>query len=141
MRQQLELAFELKSDLLDTIDWGKKQLVDFDEEKHNIDSFHQSNNSGAIDMKMDWSVLKKKSSFNILGVSFSSKLNIGSYIVSIVKTAFKKSGALVFSLKFLSFDVAVCLCKAFLYLYKVDFHRKLSLCVSWLFYLLLGNLR
>ena len=141
MRQQIELAFELKSDLLDTIDWGKKQLVDFDEEKHNIDSFHQSNNSGAIDVKMDWSVLKKKSSFNILGVSFSSKLNIGSYIVSIVKTAFKKSGALVFSLKFLSFDVTVCLCKAFLYLYKVDFHRKLSLCVSWLFYLLLGNLR
>ena len=141
MRQQLELAFELKFDLLDTIDWGKKQLVDFDEEKHNIDSFHQSNNSGAIDVKMDWSVLKKTSSFNILGVSFSSKLNIGTYIVSIVKTAFKKSGALVFSLKFLSFDVAACLCKATLYLYKVDFHRKLSLCVSWLFYLLLGNLR
>ena len=60
MRQQLELAFELKSDLLDTIGWGKKQLVDFDEEKHDIDSFHRPNNSGAVDVKMDWSVLKKK---------------------------------------------------------------------------------
>ena len=33
MRQQLELASELESDLLDTIDWCKKRLVDFDEEK------------------------------------------------------------------------------------------------------------
>ena len=38
MIQQLELASELKSELLDTIDWGKKQLVDFDEGKYNIDS-------------------------------------------------------------------------------------------------------
>ena len=27
--QQLELAFELESDLQDTVDWGKKWLVDF----------------------------------------------------------------------------------------------------------------
>ena len=59
MIQQLELASELKSELLDTIDWGKKRLVDFDEGKYSIDSFEQSNNSGAIDVKMDGSVLKK----------------------------------------------------------------------------------
>ena len=59
MRQQLELASELKSELLDTIDWGKKQFVDFDEGKYSIDSFERSNNSGAIDVKMDGSVLKK----------------------------------------------------------------------------------
>ena len=33
VRQQLELASELKSHLLGTIDWGKKQLVDFDNRK------------------------------------------------------------------------------------------------------------
>ena len=33
MRQQLELASELKSHLLGTIDWAKKQLVDFDNGK------------------------------------------------------------------------------------------------------------
>ena len=27
--QQLELAFELESDLQDTVDWGRKWLVDF----------------------------------------------------------------------------------------------------------------
>ena len=59
MRQQLGLASELKSELLDTVDWGKKQLVDFDEEKYSIDSFDRSNNSGVIDVKMDESVLKK----------------------------------------------------------------------------------
>ena len=40
---------------------------------------------------MDGSILEEKSSFNILGVSLSSKLDWGSHIVSIVKTAFKKS--------------------------------------------------
>ena len=109
MRQQLELASELKSDLLDTIDWGKKQLVDFEYGKYNIDSFDRSNNSGGIDVKMDGSVLKEKSSFKILGVSFSSKLNWGSCIVPIVKTTFKKCGALVFSF---FFDVAFYLRKA-----------------------------
>ena len=41
----------------------------------------------------------------------SSKLNWGSYIISIAKTASKKSGALIHSVKFLSLDAA-------LYLYK-----------------------
>ena len=59
MRQQLELASELKSELLDTIDWGNKRFVDFDEGKYSIDSFERSNNCGAIDVKMDGSVLKK----------------------------------------------------------------------------------
>ena len=59
MRQQLGLASELKSELLDTIDWGKKQLVNFDEGKYSIDSFDRSNNSGVTDVKMDESVLKK----------------------------------------------------------------------------------
>ena len=75
MRQQLELTSELKSDLLDTIDWGSRQLVDFDNEKYNTDSFDRLNNSGAVHVKMDGSVLNEKSSFKILGVSFSSKLN------------------------------------------------------------------
>ena len=33
VRQQLELDSELKPHLLGTIDWGKKQLVDFDNGK------------------------------------------------------------------------------------------------------------
>ena len=33
VRQQLELASEPKSHLLGTIDWAKKQLVDFDNGK------------------------------------------------------------------------------------------------------------
>ena len=59
MRQPLELASEFKSDLLDTIDWVKKQLVDFDDGKNNIDSFDLTNN--AIDVKMDGPVLEEKS--------------------------------------------------------------------------------
>ena len=47
----------------------------------------------------------------MLGLTFSSKLDWGSYIISIAKTTSKKIGALIRSMKFLSPEVA-------LYLYK-----------------------
>ena len=49
--QQLELAFELESDLRDTVDWGKKWLVDFNAGKTHLVSFDRSNNNGSIDVK------------------------------------------------------------------------------------------
>ena len=61
--QQPELASELKSDLKNTVDWGKKWLVDFNTGKTQLVSFDQSNNTGSIDVKMDGSVLEEKSSF------------------------------------------------------------------------------
>ena len=45
----------------------------------------------------------------MLGLSFSSKLDCGSYIISVVKTAFKKSGALIRSMRFLSPEAGLCL--------------------------------
>ena len=65
--QQLELAFELESDLRDTVDWGKKWLADFNAGKTQLVSFDGPNNNGSIDVKMDGSVLEKKSSFKMLG--------------------------------------------------------------------------
>ena len=65
--QQLELASELEYDLQDTVDWGKKWLVDFSAGKTQLVSFDQSNNNGSIDAKMDGPVLKEKSSFKMLG--------------------------------------------------------------------------
>ena len=56
---------------------------------------------------MDGSVLEEKSSFKMLGLTFSSKLDRGSYIVSIAKTASKKIGDLILSMKFLSPEVAL----------------------------------
>ena len=40
-------------------------------------------------MKIDESVVEKKSSFKKVGLTFSSKLDWGSYIISIAKTASK----------------------------------------------------
>ena len=40
---------------------------------------------------MDGSALEEKSSFKNLGLSFCSKLDWGSYIISIAKTASKKN--------------------------------------------------
>ena len=65
-----------------------------------------------IDVKMDGSVLEEKSSFRMLGLTFSSKWDCGSYIISIVKTASKKFGALIRSMKFLSPEVALFLYKS-----------------------------
>ena len=84
------------------MDWGKKWLVDFKAGKTQLVSFDQSNNNGSIDVKMDGSVLEEKSSFKMLGLTFSSKLDWGSYIISIAKTASKKTRALIRSVKFLS---------------------------------------
>ena len=52
-------------------------------------------------MKIGGSVLEEKSSFKMLGLTFSSKLDWGCYIICIAKTAFKKIGALIRSMKFL----------------------------------------
>ena len=77
--QQLELASKLESDLQDTLDWGRKLLVDFNARKTQFVLFDQSNSTGAIDVKMDGSVLEEKSSFKMLGLTLSSKLDWGSY--------------------------------------------------------------
>ena len=81
------------------MDWGRKWLVDFNTGKTQLVSLDQSNNTGAIDMRMDGSVLEEKPSFKMLGLTFSS--------IFIAKTVSKKNGALMF----LSPEVA-------LYLYK-----------------------
>ena len=55
---------------------------------------------------------RKKSSFKMLELTFSSKLDCVSYIISIPKTASKKIGALIHSMKFLSLEVTLNLYKS-----------------------------
>ena len=93
------------------MDWCKKWLVNFNAGKTRLVSFDRTNNNCSIDMKMGQSVLEEKSSFKMLGLTFSSKLDWSYYMISIAKTAFKNIGALIRSMKFLSPEVA-------LYLYK-----------------------
>ena len=64
---------------------------------------------------MDESVLKEESSFKMLGLTFSP------YIISIAKTASKKIGALIPSMKFLSTEVAT-------YLYKSVIRQCIKYC-------------
>ena len=87
--QQLDLASDLESDLQDTVDRGKKWLVDFHTEKNLLDKF---NNIGAIDVEMDGSIREEKSSFKMLVLTFS-KLDLGSYIIPIAKTASRKTAS------------------------------------------------
>ena len=70
---------------------------------------------------MNGSVLEEKSSFKMLGLTFPSKLDWGSYIISIAKTASKKIGAFIRSMKFFSPEVA-------LHLYKSTIQRYMEYC-------------
>ena len=82
------------------MDWDRKWLVDFNAGKTQLLSFNWSDNIGAIDVKIDGSVLEEKTIFKKMGLIFSSKLDWGSYMISIAKTASKKIGALTRSIKF-----------------------------------------
>ena len=88
-----------------------KRLVDFNAGKTQLVWFDWSNNTSSIDVKIDGSVLEEISFNKMLGLTFSSKLYWGSYILSTDKTASMKIGTLIRSVKFLSPEVA-------LYLYK-----------------------
>ena len=73
---QLDFSSELESDLRDTLDWSKNWLVDFNARKTQLVSFDQSN-TGSSNVKIDGFVLEEKS-FKMLGLTFSSKLDLGS---------------------------------------------------------------
>ena len=75
------------------MDWDNKWLVYFNAGKTQLVLTDQANDNGSIDVKMDGSVLEEKLSFKMLGLTFSSKLDWGSYIISFAKTASKKIGA------------------------------------------------
>ena len=89
------------------MDCGRKWFPEFNAGKSQILLFDWSSNTGLIDVKMDVSVTEEKMFLKMIGFSFSSKLDSGSYIISIAKAAFKKIGAMTRSVKFLSLEVAL----------------------------------
>ena len=70
---------------------------------------------------MDGSVLEENSSFKMRGLTFSSELDLGSYIISIAKTTSRKIEALIRSMKVFSSEVA-------LYLYKSTIRPCMEYC-------------
>ena len=112
------------------MDWEKKWLVDFNAGKTQLVLFNWSNNYTSIDVKMDGSAYEEKSSFKMLGLTFSSKLDWRSFIISIAKTSSKKIGASKFVLLiFFSSEVA-------LYLYKSTIRQ----CMEYCFHIWAGAL-
>ena len=89
------------------MDWGREWLVEFIAEKTRLVLFDRSNNTG--DVKIDGSVLEKRPSFKMMGLTFSSKLDRAFYIISI---ASKKTGVLICPMKFLSCEVVLYLNKS-----------------------------
>ena len=67
------------------MEWSRKWLVDFNAGKTQLVSFDWSNNTGSIDVKMNGSVLEEKSSFKMLELIFSSKINWHSLLSLLLK--------------------------------------------------------
>ena len=81
--------------IYDTVDWGRKWLVDINAGKTWLVLFDWFNNTGAIDVKLSGSVLKEKLSFVMLELTFFSNLGWDSCIISIAKTSYQKIGTLI----------------------------------------------
>ena len=99
---------ELESELRDSVDWSRKWLVKFNAGKTQLISFDQSNKTGATDVTMDGSVLYI---LRCWGWLFLPNW-IGPLTISLAKTASKKIGALICSIKFLSPEVVLYPCKS-----------------------------
>ena len=76
---------------------GKTQLVLLD----------WPNNTGYTDVKTEGSILEEKSYFKMFGLNFFSKLDWGSYIISVAIRASKKIGTVICSMKFLSPEISL----------------------------------
>lgn len=87
---QLRLASELGSDHSVTVGSDRESFFNFNAGKTHFVSYYHSNNSSAINVKMDTSILVEKSLHKALGLTFSSQLNLGSHIVFITGTTSMK---------------------------------------------------
>ena len=83
-----------------TLYWGKKQVVDFNAGKTYLVSLVWPNISGAVNGKMDGSVLQEKSLFKMLELSLTSELDWDFYMISVAATVSKKIKVLIRSMKF-----------------------------------------
>ena len=72
------------------MDLYRKWFVDFNAGKTQLVLFDSLNNTRAVYVKMNGSVHEKKSSFKLTGLTFSSKLDWGSFIISIAKLPQRK---------------------------------------------------
>ena len=98
------MPLKVESELQDIAGQGRKWFVNFSARKTLLISFDWCKTSDAIDMEIYGSALEEKSSFKMLGLPFSFRLDQGSFIP---ETASKKIGALIVSMKYLSSEVAL----------------------------------
>ena len=86
---------------------GQEVTCSFQCSKYSAGFASWSNNTGAIAVKMDGPVFEKTPSSKLLGLICSSKLDWGSYIISVAKSVSKKIVSLIRSMKFISPEVAL----------------------------------
>ena len=94
------------------MDWGRNRCVHLNAGKTQLVLFDYFNNTAAVYVKINRSALEAKLFFKMLGLSFSSKLDCGSYIIFVVKTVSKKLEALIHAMWISSTEAALYLHKS-----------------------------
>ena len=108
---QDRLASELDIDLNTIVEWGKSWLVTFNAGKTQLISLDRSRDPLNPPISMAGHALEERPSMKLLGISFTSKLDWGSYLIGLAKSVSKKVGAILRCRSFLSAEVI-------LYIYK-----------------------
>ena len=118
---RLEMTAELEEDLRCIVEWGEKWLVSFNATKTKLLSFNRHRESGLIPLKMNDIELPESSSFRLLGLVFTPKLDWKPYVQSIAKQASKRVGSLFRSQRYLTPE-------SILYLYKATIRPCMEYC-------------
>ena len=105
------MASELESDLWDIVEWGRKWLIDFNLGKTQLISLTRLMKLVLLMWKWMGLFLRENHLLRCW-VAFLFRIVWGSYIISSAKSASKKIGALIRSMKFLSPEIVLFLYKS-----------------------------
>ena len=100
--EKVESAAELQDDLRGIVEWGNRWLVSFNATKTKLLSFHRHRDPSLVPVEMNGIALPEKTSFRLLGITFTPSMDWKPYIQSIAKAASRRVGSLYRAQRFLT---------------------------------------
>ena len=100
--EKVESAAELQDDLRGIVEWGNRWRVTFNATKTKLLSFHRHRDPFLVPVEMNGIELPEKSSFRLLGLTFTPNMDWKHYIQNIAMASSRKVGSLYRSQRFLT---------------------------------------
>ena len=73
--EKVESAAELQDDLRGIVEWGNRWLVSFNATKTKLLSFHRHRDPSLVPVEMNGIALPEKTSFRLLGITFTPSMD------------------------------------------------------------------